>query len=659
MIQQRASRCIPLQLKRGKSSQGRQRQRGQTLVVIALLMTALIGMLGLVIDTGYAYSERRQIQNAADASALNGAREMDAQISDGNQVGADQQVLLAIKQYIIAYNLTVNTSGNLPASLQSAVYVDEIGSQTFGLVGAQATNQIPAGAAGVRVVVKEPWTPFFMSVLGFNSFTITATATAASGTIPGSNAVFVNCPPYNGSSATVNLILSGGGSGNPDTVNGSIFVNGSAKASGGTVNVSGTFGASGTITGNGINAAGGISQNQPPQQFPLPDVVNPLTTGGAPNTAFYNAGGAGVAAYTPPGNSYPEFDQEAFWDFYLGYNTNTLPSQITGSVPKYSGNYNNGDAIDMWFVVNKTPTVNPLDPSHVDFNAVLNQTPDVTQTSYFPAYQGHYKNNYYFHQWLQNIYANDSDPANDFPWIHWVDMGGSSNPSDPTTWYILTPTFVTGKLGFTAQTSNHPVNNFGGQCPYSRGCFPSGIWWVINWPSNYTCSGVGQPCIDMSSLGVAWRNPTTGVVAVDAGITIMTNVEFFYQSSASAKLNGWGFATTNHPVEAVYYYGWGVLGTLYVPRTVLYTTFTPTNLSTGVPADCSSTPPPEALHFNGSNQTINGFVMVPYGGITFRGSGANNLNGELFAAQVSFSGSGVTLTYDSKSAVKGDPGLIQ
>src|SRR5579871_2983213 len=86
------------------------------------------------------------------------AREMDAQISNGNQVGADNQVLLAIRQYITAYNLTVNASGNSPAFLQSAVYVNEAGSTTYGSVGATSSNQIPSGAAGVRVSVQEPWT---------------------------------------------------------------------------------------------------------------------------------------------------------------------------------------------------------------------------------------------------------------------------------------------------------------------------------------------------------------------------------------------------------------------------------------------------------------------------------------------------------------------
>jgi Flp pilus assembly protein TadG len=631
-----------------KSPRRRQGERGQTLVVVALLAAILIGILGLAVDVGYAYSERRQIQNAADASALNGAREMDAQISNGNQAGADTQVLLAIKQYITAYNLTVNTSGNSPAFLQSATYVDETGSTSYGAVGSTSSKQIPSGAAGVRVNVQEPWSPFFFEVFGVNSFSITASATAASGSIPGADTVFVNCPPFNGSQATENLTLSGGGGGNPDTINGSVFVNGSAKASGGTIKVSGTFGASGTVQGNGIQATGGISQNQPPQQFPLPDVVVPMTSSGNENT---NIELAGPHAYSPasqlPGYTslpaYPEFDQEAYWDFYLGYNTGTLPTQAqAGTPPLPSGGYSSGSYADLYFVVNLPP--NPL-LGTISLNSVLRQIPDVTQASYFSAYQGHYTA--FFHQWVQNVYATSLAPASDFPWLHWVDVYGSSNPSDPTTWYTLTPTILGGVLGFQPQTSQHPVNSFGGRCPTAN-CFPSGIWWALNWPANTSA-------LNMTNLNAAWTNPGTGAVLANAGITVMTNIEFFYgNNSAAGTIYGWGYQAAQHPAEQVYYYGWGALGTLYVPRTVLYTTFAPP-----LPNNCSTTTPVEGLHFDGSNQSVNGFVAVPYGDITFHGSGANNFNGELFAAQVQFSGSGVSLTFDSKSAVKGDPGLIQ
>ena len=45
-------------------------ERGQMLVLIALLTTAILGIVGLAIDTGFHYVERRQLQNAADHAAL-------------------------------------------------------------------------------------------------------------------------------------------------------------------------------------------------------------------------------------------------------------------------------------------------------------------------------------------------------------------------------------------------------------------------------------------------------------------------------------------------------------------------------------------------------------------------------------------------------------
>lgn len=48
-------------------------KKGIALVYIAILIVALIGLLGLAIDIGYLYVAKGQLQNAADASALAGA----------------------------------------------------------------------------------------------------------------------------------------------------------------------------------------------------------------------------------------------------------------------------------------------------------------------------------------------------------------------------------------------------------------------------------------------------------------------------------------------------------------------------------------------------------------------------------------------------------
>src|ERR1700723_2537979 len=45
-------------------------ERGQTLPFVALLMTALLGMAGLVTDVGHAYVVRGTLQNSANAAAL-------------------------------------------------------------------------------------------------------------------------------------------------------------------------------------------------------------------------------------------------------------------------------------------------------------------------------------------------------------------------------------------------------------------------------------------------------------------------------------------------------------------------------------------------------------------------------------------------------------
>src|SRR5512142_2991857 len=45
-------------------------ERGQALILIVFAIVALVGMTGLAVDGGMAYSDRRNAQNAADGAAL-------------------------------------------------------------------------------------------------------------------------------------------------------------------------------------------------------------------------------------------------------------------------------------------------------------------------------------------------------------------------------------------------------------------------------------------------------------------------------------------------------------------------------------------------------------------------------------------------------------
>ncbi len=53
-----------------------QSTKGQSLIIVALLLVVFIGLLAVVLDGGYGYLQRRAAQTAADAGALAGAREL-------------------------------------------------------------------------------------------------------------------------------------------------------------------------------------------------------------------------------------------------------------------------------------------------------------------------------------------------------------------------------------------------------------------------------------------------------------------------------------------------------------------------------------------------------------------------------------------------------
>jgi hypothetical protein len=55
----------------------RDRQRGNVIILFAVLLPMLLGFAALVVDLGHGWQVRNQLQNAADAAALAGARDLD------------------------------------------------------------------------------------------------------------------------------------------------------------------------------------------------------------------------------------------------------------------------------------------------------------------------------------------------------------------------------------------------------------------------------------------------------------------------------------------------------------------------------------------------------------------------------------------------------
>jgi Flp pilus assembly protein TadG len=129
------------------------RQQGQALPLAALLITVLIGFVGLVIDGGEAANEQQSVRGAADGAALAGIYA----ISKGSATTAAttfaQQVLVAVP---------------LPIADLTMSYLDAGGSPTV----------VTANVVTVRAVVADSHRTFFLGALGTPTVVLTATADA-------------------------------------------------------------------------------------------------------------------------------------------------------------------------------------------------------------------------------------------------------------------------------------------------------------------------------------------------------------------------------------------------------------------------------------------------------------------------------------------------
>ncbi|MHB8959783.1 MAG: pilus assembly protein TadG-related protein [Candidatus Limnocylindrales bacterium] len=140
-------------------------------VLFALSLVAMLLVAGLVIDGGYAYAKNRATQNAADFAAMAGTRIIGEQLTGNTANGTAANVTAAIQAA-----LTDNE-----VQLENATYINEAGISLGSVVGA---GTIPSGANGVIVNAKATWRPFFLGIIGVNSWSAGSTATA---TTPGSS----------------------------------------------------------------------------------------------------------------------------------------------------------------------------------------------------------------------------------------------------------------------------------------------------------------------------------------------------------------------------------------------------------------------------------------------------------------------------------------
>ncbi len=146
--------------------------RGQVLVIFALASLVLLGALGLAIDGGYDYIQRRGMQNAADAAALAGSRAISQNQTDSQvtQVvldtaahnGVTDPTKVTCTFITNTYNAVTNTLGTtLPCSKTGV-----------------AMSTFTANYTGVLVGTTERHQTFFFRALGVAQSGASATAAA-------------------------------------------------------------------------------------------------------------------------------------------------------------------------------------------------------------------------------------------------------------------------------------------------------------------------------------------------------------------------------------------------------------------------------------------------------------------------------------------------
>ena len=151
--------------------------RGQILALFALSATVIVLAVGLVVDGGNALAQRRNSQNTSDFSALAGARIVAEWISGDTTNGTDANVAAAIRTSVTASGADPITFG----APSGPIYIDSAGN-SLGFVGTGAAGSTPpANTVGVRVSSSRSFRPYFLGIIGQNSWTASSSATARGG----------------------------------------------------------------------------------------------------------------------------------------------------------------------------------------------------------------------------------------------------------------------------------------------------------------------------------------------------------------------------------------------------------------------------------------------------------------------------------------------
>jgi Flp pilus assembly protein TadG len=127
-------------------------QSGQVFVIIAMALVGLLGFAAMALDVGFLWAIRRQMQTAADAAAIAGARE----------IALKQTDVTAAAQGDASENGFTNGANNVTVTVKNP----------------PATGSYAGAWDGVEAIVSQKEPTFFLGALGIKSVNLSARAVA-------------------------------------------------------------------------------------------------------------------------------------------------------------------------------------------------------------------------------------------------------------------------------------------------------------------------------------------------------------------------------------------------------------------------------------------------------------------------------------------------
>ena len=181
---------------------------GQTLVIFALAIVAIVAMVGLVVDGGNAFAQQRRAQNGIDAAAEAGTVQLARRM-----MGVEPTNTAAQWDALVLSSVTNTATVNGLTAVGTPDYVDIDGN----ILAPVGTGSIPTDAAGVHAGGTRDFRTYLAGVVGMNQFTAAVEATAITGYLESVSAnglmpltfpvLFTQCETGGGSNRLVNPLI--------------------------------------------------------------------------------------------------------------------------------------------------------------------------------------------------------------------------------------------------------------------------------------------------------------------------------------------------------------------------------------------------------------------------------------------------------------------